>query len=259
MTEEQKLAMLLAGPVKPKGTPPEVDPTVEIETTGGEEHPHNTGSVGVSSVTGINLFRNPDAHPIVLDLCLLHKYGAEWYGWEPETLEIRIPQDFRGTGVSELNLAKVQACKALHSVDTFWNSWEIFLWCTMSLNGLFPDFETMQVPNVAQCAVAVEIANQIRTDVAWSSEVKAYLSVVHQHDGIFMAQPPLEFVSVPADGIAVNVEELRMLWPAVKASNKMPTADTVTAEQLRRLLGVYRSVKASRDTLHAQLPLVQHV
>ena len=38
--------------------------------------------------TTINLFQHPDAHPFVLDLALLRKYGPEWMQWEPDTLEL---------------------------------------------------------------------------------------------------------------------------------------------------------------------------
>ena len=260
MTDEQKLAELLGGPVKPKGLPTEPDPTEEIETLPKEDAVPTPRLVVTSSgVTTKNLFQHPDAHAVVLDLCLLRRYGAEWYAWEPETLETRIPQDFKIAAVSDLNMSKIQACRSLHMVDSFWKQWEIFLWCAMPFNGMFPDFETMQVPTVAQCAVAVDIGNQLRDDVEWSSEVTAYLKAVHEHDGVFVAQPPLDFVPVSAADTAVNPVEVSMLWPAVKASNKMPTADTVTAEQLRRMLVIHQTVQASKDAMRDQLPLVQDV
>jgi len=260
VTEEQKLAELLVGPVKPKNALKEPDPTEELETVGTPETAAPTASSAASSaVTLSNLFRHPDAHPVVLDLCLLRKYGPDWYAWEPETLELRIPQDFHVVDVSDLTLSKIQACKTIHLVDTYWQQWEIFLWCTMSLNGIFPDFDTMQVPTVAQCAVSVEIANQLRDDVEWSSEVKTYLSMVHRHDGIFVPQAPLDFVHVDSEGFQVDPKEIKLLWPAVRASQHAPTADTVTAEQLRRMLTVHKAVEANRHQLRTQLPLVQHV
>lgn len=258
MNYETKLAELLGK--TPASAAREEDPTVEYETGTAVESSHeHVKPAARTSVTVVNLFRHPDAHPIALDLCLLRKYGPEWYGWEPETLDIRIPQDFKVTEVSALTMAKVQACKAMHLVDTFWKQWEVFLWCTMALNGMFPDFEVMQVPTVSQCAISVDIANQLRADVSWSSEVSTYIGAVHQHDGIFVPQPPLSFVHVDSEDTAVDVEEVKKLWPAVLATDKMPSAETVTAEQLRRMLVVNKALRASREALRLQLPLVQHV
>lgn len=260
MSEEQKLADLLAGPVKPSHTPPEQDSTEELETVGTEEEqPKVRASPAPSTVTLANLFRHPDAHPVVLDLILLHKYGPEWYGWEPETLEIRIPQDFSVTQVSDLVFSKIQAVRALHMVDSYWQQWEVFGWCTMALNGVFPDFDVLQAPTVAECMVSVDIANQIRTDVEWGSELKAYLVVVHQHDGIFISQPPLDFVHMDLEGLPIDAKEIRMLWAIIRQTNKMPTGETITSEQLRRMLSAYRALEESRVSLRTQLPLVQHV
>ena len=260
MSEEQKLADLLSGPVKPPRSPPEQDSTEELETVGQpEEQPKGQVSPAPSAVTVSNLFRHPEAHPVVLDLILLHKYGPEWYGWETETLELRIPQDFNVKEVSDMVMSKIQAVRTLHMVDTFWKQWEIFCWCTMPFNGVYPDFHVMQVPTVAECMIAVDIANQIRTDVEWSSEVKAYLESVHRHDGIFVAQPPLEFVHMDLADYVLDEKEIRMLWPVIQQTNNMPTGETITAEQLRRMLSARRALEESRVSLRTQLPLVQHV
>lgn len=258
MSAEQKLAELLAG--TPKASQLEPHTTDEIETVGKvEEQPQGKAAPTESAVTVSNLFRHHDAHPVVLDLCLLRKYGPEWYGWESETLQLRIPQDFRVKEVSDLVLSKIQAVRTLHVVDTFWTRWEVFGWCAMPFSGIFPDFEVMQVPTVAECMVAVDIANQIRNDVAWSSEVKAYLESVHRHDGVFVPQPPLDFVKLDVSAFPIDVSDIRKLWPAVIQSDKMPTAQTVTAEQLRRMLTCARALEESRVFFRSQLPLVQHV
>jgi hypothetical protein len=250
---------MLHGPLIPKGTPPEEDPTEELEVLDKVEH-----SVGGQApakptlVTSSNLFRHHDAHPVILDLLLLKKYGPDWLGWEPETLEIFLPEDFH-CEVSALNLSKIQACKSLHLVDDYWHRWEVFLWVTMALNGVFPDFKIMQVPTVAQCMVSVSIANQIRADVEWSSEIKAYLSAVHIHDGIFVPQSPLDFVHVDGADYPVDTAEVRKNWPFVVTSGKSPSAETATAEQLRRMLHVYQLLQEDRASFRSQLPLVNHV
>lgn len=260
MLDIDKLAARLAAAAAE--LPPHADdePTELVETVEEPEvEKEATAKPTVGSVTVLNFFRHPDAHPLVLDLCLLKKYGPDFLMWEPETLELRIPQDFRTTEVSDLNLAKIQACRTLHLVDTYWERWEVFTWVTAALNGTFPDFENIQVPTVAQAAIAVSIANQVREDVEWSSEVKAFLASVFRFEGIFHALEPLEFVELDTDDLVVDAEEVARLWPAVRDARRAPAEETVTNEQLRRLLLVQTALDENRSLLRTQLPLVQHV
>lgn len=232
------------------------DPTEEIETVDVVPELGTTSApVLVSAVTLQNILRHPDAHPIVLDLLLIHKYNLEWMLWEPETLDIRIPQDFK-TSVSEVNLGKIHSMATLHLVDTFWERWEVFLWCTMALNGIPPDFESMQVPTVAQILVACDIANRTRDDMSWSPEIRAFIESVYRHDDIFLPIPPADFVTLDTEGFPIDVAEVAKKWPDVRASGKAPKDATVTAEQLRRLLIVNHYLEESRSHLRQQLPLV---
>lgn len=206
--------------------------------------------------THINLFQHPDSHPVVLDILLLQKYGPEWMLWEPETLQVRIPQDFRTQEVSDLNMNKIQAMVALHSVDSPWTQWEVFLWCTMATNGLFPDFEMMQVPNVAQCLVAIDIFNTVREDVKWSDEVKVYLGTVWRHEGMFCPTDPADFVTVDKTGTDIDCAKIMELWPEVRKTGVAPTEDTANAEQLRRMLEAHLCLKEAREVYAQQLRLV---
>lgn len=208
--------------------------------------------------TLINIFENPEAHPYVLDLALLKKYGPEWFEWERETLEFRIPQDFKTARISDLNYEKLQAVKTLHYVDGFWQSWQVFVVCTMALNSLFPDFEVMQVPTAVQCAVAVDNANRIRSDVQWTDEMKKYVGAICKFDGIFCPIEPIDFAEVDAEGYPVDCEEIRKLWPGVRRAGKAPDEESVTAEQLRRMLLIHEAVQEDHERLRNQLPLLLH-
>jgi len=230
------------------------DPTERVETTEGDERgklaealPHPTSS---------NLFQHPDAHPIVLDLALLREYGPEWMLWEEETLEWRIPQDFRSQSVSDLNLDKIMAVKALHFVDTFWKQWEIFLWCAMPFNSVPTDFKIMQVPTAAECLVAVDVANRIREDVNWSDEVKAYIASVFQHDGIFCPVEPCDFVPIEPRGLIVDCTEVSKHWPEVRRTRKVDIKDGIIEEQLNRALIINDYLEESRDRLRGQTALL---
>jgi hypothetical protein len=208
-------------------------------------------------VTRKNVFRHPDAHPLVLDLLLIQRYGDAWLGWEYETLEKLIPTDFDVDRVSDLNMSKIQAMKTLHLVDTFWERWEVFAWCTMPLTSIFPDFSIMQVPSVLQCMLAVDIAKRVREDVEWSEELKVYLATVHLHDGIILAQAPLDFVHVDAADYAVDVKSVSDRWASVRASKEAPKGATPEDEQLRRMLTLYVTLSEHRKQLHKQLEVVR--
>jgi hypothetical protein len=221
---------------------------------GSTDHPAPATDVPAppENVTAKNLWRHPDAHPIALDLLLLKRYGHTWLEWEPETLQVLIPEDFHTPSISDLNLAKLQACKTLHLVDTFWQQWEIFIACLMPFNNEFPDFSVMQVPTVAQVLVACDVAGRIRDDVAWSNEMKEYIKVVYAHDGIFLQLPPADFVALSAPE-EINQGELLRRWNEVRSTNKAPIGDDAMDEQLRRLLTANTFLEESRERLQRQL------
>ena len=233
-------------------TPPKFEETVILEE-GSTDHPVTTADVpSPEAVTPKNIWRHPDAHPIALDLFLVRRYQHKWLDWEPETLQVLIPEDFKTPSISDLNLSKIQACKALHLVDTFWTSWEVFIACLMPFNGEFPDFDVMYAPTVAQVLVAVDVASRIRNDVEWSSEMKAYIQAVYEHDGIFLPLAPADFVTlnVPEE---IDQKALAARWDEVRSSERAPTGDTTMDEQLRRLLGAQGFLEESRTRMHRQL------
>lgn len=235
---------------------PGSEPEVHVETTEGDEGEKEAQPL--AKPIHINLFQHPDAHPIALDVALLIKYGPEWMTWEPEVLELRIPQDFRTSSISDLNLEKVQAVKTLHLVDTFWESWEVFLWCTMPFNDAFPDFARMQVPTVAQCLVSVDIANRIRTDVSWSQEIKTYLATVWRFGNLFCPLPPVDFIDVEVPEV-VDCDEVQKRWPEVRASDERPAGGTIIGEQLRRMQLANDYLEYNRERLRRQMSVVNDV
>lgn len=205
-----------------------------------------------SAVTSSNLWRHPDAHPIALDMLMLQRYGPEWLKWEPETLQALVPEDFKTEALSELSLSKLQACKVLHLVDSFWHRWEVFIACAMPFNNELPDFKTMQVPTVAQCLVAVDVANRIREENAWSDEIKGYIASVYRNDEMYLPLPPADFIELaPPEG--VDSKALAERWPDVRASGKPPIGDTLADEQLRRCLIANGFLEESRARLRYQL------
>jgi len=208
--------------------------------------------------TTINLFQHPDAHPFVLDLALLKKYGPEWMQWEPEVLELRILSDFRTNSLSDLNADKLMAIASVHLRDEFWKEWQVFTPIALALAGYAPDFQVMQGITVPQALIAVDIVNRLRADVPWSLEMKTYLSVVHLHDGMFCPIPPLDFVEVDHEDYGVDCADIMSRWDTVRASKEPPPATSVENEQLRRMLAAWTLLEENRKQLQDQLPLLYH-
>lgn len=236
----------------------EPDPTIVDETVSKDREVGTVHVPDPGGVTTSNIWRHPDAHPLVLDLLLIQKLGPEWMLLEPETLQLVVPEEFKTQSLSDLNLSKIMACKTMHATDSFWERWEVFTWVTMPLNGEFPDFETMQVPTIGQALVAADCAQRIRGDVKWSPEVEAYLQVLHQHEGILVPISPLDFVKVEGD-FGINLEDVRKRWPDVRRLGVAPTGDSPEDEQLRRLLEVHTFLEDSRSRLRVQLAMVNNV
>ena len=208
--------------------------------------------------TTINLFQNPNAHPFVLDLALLKKYGPEWMQWEPEVLELRILTDFRTNSLSDLNADKLMAIASIHLRDEFWKEWQVFTPIALALSGSTPDFQVMQGLTVPQAMIAVDTVNRLRTGVEWSLEMKTYLGVVHLHDGVFCPVSPLDFVEVDSEGYDIDCAKIRDKWDMVRASRIAPPSTSVENEQLRRMLEAFVLLEENRQQLQDQLPLLYH-
>lgn len=221
------------------------------------EQAHSSGRAP-STVTARNVFHHPDAHPLVLDLLLLRRYGADFLSWEASTLEHVVPRDFGVSSISHVNMGKIEACRVLHAVESPWRQWEVFGWVVMALNGIPPDFQVLQAPTAAQTAIAVDTFARVRTDVAWSEEVRLYVGAACAHDGVFVPPAPLDTFAVPASE-DVDAPALYARWPAVRAAGKIPEGDSLEDEQLRRTLRVHDYVEESRGRLRSQLEVLRHV
>ena len=205
-------------------------------------------------ISARNVMQHPDAHPIVLTLLMLKMYGPEWLEWDAETLPLQIPRDFPGQTLSHLNLNKLMATKTLQLVDTYWQQWEVFMWCSMGFTGVFPNFEVMQVPTAAQALLSVATANRIRHDVEWSTEMKGYLQTVFLHDGVFKAPAPLAFLELDATEYGISAPDLD------RAINQRagPQSEQMK-EQVRRYYVLQDLLTQEEAELNAQLKWVDRV
>lgn len=236
------------------------EPTEVLEVVGDDVPlPAEASTVNLTAVTKSNIWHHPETHPIVLDLILFRHYGPQFLEWEADSLRRAIPEDFHASSLSELNLAKIQAVKTLHLVDTYWEDWEVFLWCTMALNGVFPDFSMMQAPTAAQCLVSVDTANRLRDDMPWADEVKSFIEVSFRHDGLLMRLDPINFITIQRSPDLADFKSIEDRWAKTRETHRPPTGQTPEDEQVRRMFGAHEYLEESRARLRHQLGLVTHV
>lgn len=146
------------------------------------------------AITSRNVFSNPEAHPVVLDLVLLKKFKLDWLSWLPDTLFHEIEQEFK-TSIADINRSKILAAQSLHVVDTFWHAWEVFEKTIHALNGnpVLPD--VMQPPDLEQLFAGVDTVAAIRTE-PFDPEVAQYCAAVFLNENVHYAPPPLDFCQV---------------------------------------------------------------
>lgn len=147
--------------------------------------------VAPKSLTSKSVFSHPDAHPVALDLVLLKNFELEWMEWLPDTLFGEIEKTF-STSIAEVNRLKILAAQTLHTIDAFWDHWEIFEKVLWSLNGHIPRADVMQPPDLSILMSGVDMADGIRKET-YGEEVGRYCAAVFLHENVFYAPEPLAF------------------------------------------------------------------
>ncbi len=148
-------------------------------------------AVAARPVTEKNIFSNPDAHPVVLDMALLKVFNLEWFPWLGDTLFQEIEAEFK-TSIADINRVKILAIQNLHGTDIFWDHWEIFEKVINTFGNTIPLLHHMQPPDVSLLISGLDIANQIRKE-EFSEEVARYTAACFLFDNVHYAPPPCEF------------------------------------------------------------------
>lgn len=204
-----------------------------------------------------NIFRHPEAHPVVLGLLLLRRYGIDYLTWSYETLERHIPMDFGIDQISILNGAKIQAIRTLQLTDAPWLRWEVFNWTLHPCCNQLPDFQIIQVPTTAMIAVAIDTMARVRQDVQFSDEVRAFMQQAMHFDGVHVAVPPYDFLLDEAVPDLLDEAEIRRGYEAARRTRVPPDDETADAEQVRRLLVIDDQVEIQRARLRAQMEILR--
>ncbi len=167
----------------------------------------------------MSLFKDEQAHPLVLLRSYLTKFGGEALEWEPPVVRRSI-EDETGTSLARINLIKLLAAMVIANRDSFWKEWETFHFLSQALNNNVPSLSTIQNQTVGQLMTAADIATSIREDLGditnvptFSEEVARYVAAQALEAGIWYLPEPLSFANKYTSGkmqrcrVCANVEE----------------------------------------------------
>ena len=137
------------------------------------------------------LFTGDRTPALDLKAALDKRYGEEWVGWMPETLDQMILMDFN-TVPTQQNREKVLAMKMCLNINYAWTDWKIFQKVVLALNGIIPNFEVVEDPSLSQVMRALPILRKLRPEDEFEDDVKKYIAVLCKAEDLIMPPPQLE-------------------------------------------------------------------
>lgn len=201
------------------------------------------------------LVESPEAHPLVLNLLMLRKYGSAWLAWAMPAVERALEEI--SPAVHDLSVSKLMACQACHTSEGPWTHWELFSPVTSALTDVLPDFEQMQVVDPVQITLAIGIMNTLEDrHELWSDEVRRYLSASFQYHNVACPIPPVNFISVAGEWGGLDRSIILRHWSTVRDTGNLPVGG-IEGEQLRRMKVMHDAQMLYMARLKQQLPLVK--
>lgn len=148
-------------------------------------------------VTSKNIWRHPNAHPLVLMMLLLDRYGQDSMDWEPETLRLSLKKN--DTQVSESAWQKIMAGRVILESPVPWRQWEQFHWVSMGLGGRTPSFVYLERPELGFVMAAVDQMKMVDKTRPFAEDIDKFVAVVLRDRGIMYAPPPVQFAQEEVD------------------------------------------------------------
>lgn len=149
------------------------------------------------AITNENIWRHTDAHPFVLYMLLIDRYGEEAASWLPETIRMTLEKD--GTALSRSAYTKLLASSVLLASPSPWRQWEVFHWVSRGLAGLQPNIAYLEEPEVGHMFVMADLMHLTDPKRPFGTEVDKFVAAALAHDGIHYAPPPIDFAQHELD------------------------------------------------------------
>ncbi len=205
-------------------------------------------------LTRNNIFGNPEAHALVLNLLMLEHFEHAWLDFEPEAVVDEITTLFGE--MHPLNFDKVMACQMCFTKEAPWDEWHYFVLVNQAFNGIPVDTQEYRPPTAIELAVTVNTLNTLDTKTSWSPEVLTFIEKALEFEQFFVAPPPLDQMDLQLSkpGFSVNYEEIKRLVASGKIDE---SGDTIEQVQAARLLDVKKALADWRNALALQLRVVK--
>jgi hypothetical protein len=159
----------------------------------------NTKTAAVEQgLSAQNIWRHPDAHPLVLALMLLDKYGPEYIDWHPDVLKLTLERD--KIQVSNSAWTKVLAGRVALNSPSPWRQWEVFHWLCRALNGMTPNFTYFEKPEIGHLVSGFETMKACDPKRPTGFAIDKFVATVFQDEGIAFVPPPLDFCTRELEG-----------------------------------------------------------
>lgn len=136
------------------------------------------------------LYKDPDAHPLVLMLMVLDRY-PECLEWDPEVLRATMFKD--NLQVSGACWDKIKAVMVLLVSPSVWRQWHVFHWVARALGGKPPNFVYLEQPELGHLVVCADIMKIVDPSRKTAEEVDKYIAAAFKADGHVFIPPPLQF------------------------------------------------------------------
>lgn len=148
-------------------------------------------------VTHKNIWRHPNAHPLVLMMMLLDRYGQDCMEWEPEALRLTLRKN--DTQLSESVWQKIMAGRVILESPVPWRQWEQFHWVSMGLGGKTPSFVYLERPELGYSMSAVDQMRMVDRARPFAEDIDKFVAMVLKDAGIVYAPAPVQFAQEELD------------------------------------------------------------
>lgn len=149
------------------------------------------------AVTAKNIWRHPHAHPLVLTLILLDKYGNDYLDWDADALRTTMFRD--GISISNSVWTKIQAARVPLTSPSPWRQWETFHVVCRGLAGLQPNMTYFEKPELGHLVHGVDILKIMDRPREFVTEIDKFIAVSCKDTGTPYAPPPIDFVQDEID------------------------------------------------------------
>ena len=202
------------------------------------------------------LYKDPDAHPLVLLLMVLDRYGPDSMDWDPEVLRVTMMRD--SLQVSGTSWAKLMAARVLTASPSPWRQWHVHHWCARALGGHAPNFTYLEEPELGHLIVAADLMKIVDPTRAIGDEIAKFVAATLRHAGQVWAPESLAYAQFALEDPQLECGACQALFPDTGDQKCI----TCGAGGLRRVPYPYAALRDTCRALWAprrELPLERAV